>query len=95
MMKDADDWDYILNYTDALFYCLSNGIASRTGLSLEDAHEETWVLFEQGCFKLVGTDDSIGVVPCHSDDDRCAAMEQNQRLADYRRHVIEAAVAAA
>jgi hypothetical protein len=37
-MKDADDWDYILNTVDALFYDLSKGIVSRTGLSLVDAH---------------------------------------------------------
>jgi hypothetical protein len=95
MIKDTDDWDYILNYTDALFYCLSNGIASRTGLSLEDAHEKTWVLFEGGYFKLKTTDsDSVGVVPCHSDDDRCAAREENGPLACYRQRVIEDAVAA-
>ena len=41
-MKDADDWDFILNTVDALFYGLSNGIASRTSLSLVDSHEGLW-----------------------------------------------------
>jgi hypothetical protein len=81
---------------DALFYRLSNGIASPTGLSLVDSHEGLWASFAQGCFKLRGGDDeSIGVVPCHSDEDRRAAAAQNKRLVDYRRHVIEQAIAAA
>ena len=95
-MKDTDDWDYVLDTIDALFYHLAVGIGVRADMSLADAHEEAWVLFENGYFRLrCGDDDSVGVVPCHSDGDRCAAKEQNKRLADYRRHVIEEAVAAA
>jgi hypothetical protein len=64
-MKDIDDWEFILDTVDALFYGLSNGIASRTNMSLVDSHEQAWVLFEQGCFRLrCGDDDSIGVEPC-------------------------------
>ena len=95
-MKYADDWNYVLDTVDALFYRLAVGIISRADMSLADAHEEAWVLFEQGGFRLrCGDDDSVGVVPCHSDEDRSAAIEQNKPLADYRRHVIEAAFAAA
>ena len=63
----------------------------------EAAHEEAWVLFEQGYFRLVneGDDASLGVEPCYSRNERNAAMKQNRRLADYRRRVIEKAVAAA
>ena len=94
-MKDADDWDFILNTVDALFYRVANGIVSRADISLADAHEELWTTFEQGCFKLrCGDDDSVGVVPCHGEDRR-AAKKQNKPLASYRRYVIEAAVAAA
>ena len=96
MMRDADAWEFILDTVEALFYRLAVGIAGRADMSLADAHEETWELFEQGAFRLrCGDDDSVGVVPCHSDEDRSAAIEQNKPLADYRRHVIEAAVAAA
>jgi hypothetical protein len=99
LMKDAADWDYLINYTDALFYRLAVGIACRANMSLEDAHEELWSSFEQGHFKLKpgdgDDDDSVEVVPCDGDDDRRAAMEQNQPLAGYRQRVIEAAVAAA
>jgi hypothetical protein len=94
-MKDADDWEFILDTVDALFYGLANGIASRENISLVDSHEGLWESFEQGFFRLVGTDDGVGVVPCPDDEDRRAAMAQNQPLADYRRHVIEEAVAAA
>ncbi|MDR6306763.1 hypothetical protein GGQ85_004499 [Nitrobacter vulgaris] len=44
---------------------------------------------------MVGTADNVDIVPCHSHDDRRAAIEQNKPLADYRRRVIEEAVAAA
>jgi hypothetical protein len=52
------------------------------------------VLFEQGVFRLqCGDDDSeVGIVPCHSDEDRRAARKQNKPLADYRQRVIEGAV---
>ena len=39
MTKDADDWDFIFNYTDALFYRLAVGITSRADMSLADCHE--------------------------------------------------------
>ena len=42
-----------------------------------------------------GDDASLGVEPCYSRNERDAAMKQNRRLADYRRRVIEEAVAAA
>jgi hypothetical protein len=79
---------------DALFCSVADGIASGTGMSLEGleaAHEEIWTLFEGGYFKLAGTDDNVGIVPCHSHDERRAVAEQNKPLADYRRHVIEEA----
>ena len=93
-MKDRSDWDFIPNYTDELFYRLALSVAYRSNISLADAHEESWVLFEQGCFRLrCGDDDSeVSVVPSHSDEDRRAAMKQNKPLADYRQRVIEAAV---
>ena len=96
-MKDADDWNIILETVDALFCSLADGIARRAHMTEEAAHEEAWVLFEQGYFRLVneGDDASLGVEPCYSRNERDAAMKQNRRLADYRRRVIEEAVAAA
>ena len=96
-MKDDDDWDIMLETVNALFCSLADGIARRAGMTEEAAHEEAWTLFEQGYFKLVneGDDASLGVEPCYSQNARHAAMKQNRRLADYRRRVIEEAVAAA
>ena len=93
-MKDADDWNIILETVDALFCSLADGIARRAGLTEEVAHEEAWTLFEQGYFKLVneGDDASLGVEPCYSRNARQAAMEENRQLANYRRHVMEDAV---
>ena len=93
-MKDCSDWDFILNCTDELFYRLALSVACRSNISLADAHEESWVLFEQGAFRLqCGDDESeFAIVPSHSEEDRRAAMKQNKPLADYRRRVIEAAV---
>ena len=90
-MKDRSDWDYILTYTDALFYRLADGIARRVNMSLVDSHEQAWVLFEQGQFKLKpGAGESVvEVVPCYGDNDQRAAMEQNKPLACYRRQVID------
>ena len=88
-MKDDDDWNIILETVDALFCSLADGIARRAGMTEEAAHQEAWTLFEQGYFKLVneGEDDSVGVEPCYSCNERHAAMKQNRRLADYRRRV--------
>ena len=96
-MKDADDWNIILETVDALFCSLADGIARRAGMTEEAAHEEAWTLFERGYFRLVneGDDASLGVEPCYSRNERHIAIKQNRPLADYRRHVIEEAVAAA
>ena len=88
-MMDADDLGVILETVDALFCSVADGIAGSTGM--EAAHEEIWTLFEEGYFKLVGTDDNVGIVPCHSHDERRVAAEQNKPLSDYRRRVIEEA----
>jgi hypothetical protein len=90
-MKDADDLAVTLETVDALFCSVADGIASGTGTNMEAAHEEIWTLFEGGYFKLGGTDDNVGIVPCHSHDERRLAAEQNKRLVDYRRRVIEEA----
>ena len=91
MNDDTSDWNLIFETVDALFFSLADGIACRAGMSLEYAHEEAWTLFENGYFKLVGTDDNIGVVPCLSDNERRLAAEQNKPLSDYRRRVIDEA----
>jgi len=91
MNDDTSNWNLIFETVDALFFSLADGIACRAGMSLEYAHEEAWTLFENGYFKLVGTDDNIGVVPCLSDNERRLAAEQNKPLSDYRRRVIDEA----
>ena len=79
-MKDRSDLDFILNYTDKFFYRLALSVACRSNISLAGAHEESWVLFGQGVFRLqCGDDDSeVGIVPSHSDEDRRAAIKQNK-----------------
>ena len=60
-MKDADNWDFILNTVETMFISLADGIAGRADMSSEDAHEGLWESFEQGCFRLrCGDDDSVG-----------------------------------
>jgi hypothetical protein len=77
-MKDADDWDFILNTVDALFYRLSNGIASPTGLSLVDSHEGLWASFAQGCFKLRGPATMKASASCHAIATRIAAPRRRR-----------------
>ena len=57
-MKDADDWDFILN-ADALFYSLALGIGARADMNLADCHEGLWTSFEQGQFKLKPGDGDV------------------------------------
>jgi hypothetical protein len=91
-----DDWSYVLNHTDALFYRLAVIIADRADMSLVDCHEGLWASFEKGHFRLKpGDDNDVGVEPCHGDSARRLAAEHNKPLAAYRRGVIEEAVAAA
>jgi hypothetical protein len=89
MMDADDDLGVVLETVDALFCSVADGTAGSTGM------EAIWTLFEEGYLKLAGTDDNLGIVPCHSDDERRTAAEQNKPLADYRRRVIEEAVASA
>ena len=92
-MKDADDLAVTLETVDALFCSVADSIARSMGTSMEDEHQYIWKLFEDGYFRVVGTDDNVGIVPCHSHDERRLAAEQNKRLVDYRRRVIEEAQA--
>ena len=66
---------------------VADDIVSGTGMSLEAAHQEIWTLFEGGYF--TDTDGNLGIVPCHSHEERRIAAEQNKPLADYRRNVIK------
>ena len=45
-MKDRSDWDFILDYTDALFYRLAIGVGTRADMSLVDSHDSLWASFE-------------------------------------------------
>lgn len=40
MKDDLDDWAYVLNTVEALFYRLALGVGVRTNISLADCHEQ-------------------------------------------------------
>jgi thiamine pyrophosphokinase len=89
-MKDAADWEFVLNTVDKLFYHLALGIGGRMDMTLADVHEALWSSFEQGQFKLKpgdDDDDDVEVVPCECLYDRRVAIEQNKALANYRQLV--------
>ena len=82
-MKDCADWEFILNFTDALFYRIAIGIGVRADMSLADCHEEYGHRSSRGVFGWLAPMTASASSPI--DDARRSAMEQNKPLANYRR----------
>jgi hypothetical protein len=74
---------------DALFRIIAEETAARESISLEDAQEGMWALFESGLIRPVSDSDGMGIEPCLSRNERRAAARKNKLLADYRRRIGE------
>jgi hypothetical protein len=77
LMKD-DVLRNMLETVDAVFSITAEETADRENISLEDAREGMWALFEAGFIRLVSHSDSMGIEPCLSRNERRAGREEEQ-----------------
>ena len=82
----------MLETVDAVFSITAEETADRENISLEDAQEGMWALFEAGFIRLVSHSDSMGIELCLSRNERRAAAKKNKLLANYRRRIGEGAL---
>jgi hypothetical protein len=73
---------------DALFRLIAEKTVASENVSLEEAQEGMWALLERGFLKLVDSDDSLGVEPCTSRNERRLAAKGNRALVSYRRRLL-------
>ena len=77
---------------DALFGLLAEKAAAQSGISIEEAIEESWSLLERGCLRLVARDDGhLGVELCESRAEQRVQAGKNRRLVEFRRQMAPAA----
>jgi hypothetical protein len=77
---------------DALFGLLAEKAAAQSGISIEEAIEESWSLLERGCLRLVARDDGhLGVELCESRAEQRVQAGKNRRLVELRRQIAPAA----
>ena len=90
-MSEDEALSETFRFADVVFRKLAAGTAASDGVTFEEAHRETWQLYELGYLKLVGEGDRLSVRACIARADRRAAAKQNQLLAAYWRRTIFAA----
>jgi hypothetical protein len=91
LMKD-DVLRNMLEIVDVVFGITAEETADRENISLEDAQEGMWALFEAGFIRLVSHSDSMSIELCLSRNERRAAAKKNKLLANYRRCIGEGAL---
>ena len=85
-------WPDAVRIVDALFRIYAEQAAAQDGISIEDALEVAWSLFERGCMRVVSRDaEHVGVEMCESRAEQRAQAAENRRLVEFRRRMIQPA----
>jgi hypothetical protein len=80
----------MIKIVDALFRSLAEKAAAETDVSIEDAIDGSWSLFECGFFRLVARDDGhVGVEPCRENRaEQSMQATENRPLVELRRQML-------
>jgi hypothetical protein len=79
----------MIKILDVLFRDLAEKAAARDNISIEDAVDASWTLFEAGFLRLVADDDEhIGVEPCGNRAEQRAQARKNRSLVELRRQLL-------
>jgi hypothetical protein len=79
----------LVKMVDALFRPVAERAAARDNISIEDAVDASWTLFEAGFLRLVTDDDEhIGVEPCDNRAEQRAQARKNKPLVELRRQLL-------
>lgn len=85
-MQD-DVLDNFYKIADATFRMFAEQAATEN-VTIEEALEESWSLYERGFLRLVSYDEGLRLVPCVGQSERRAAAKQNATLSGYRRRLL-------
>ena len=81
-------WPEAVRIVDALFRVYAEQAFAQEGISIEDALEVAWSLFERGCMRVVSRDaEHVGVEMCESRAEQRAQAAENRRLVEFRRRM--------
>jgi hypothetical protein len=79
----------LVKMVDTLFRPVAERAAARDNISIEDAVDASWTLFEAGFLRLVTDDDEhIGVEPCDNRAEQRAQARRNKPLVELRRRLL-------
>jgi hypothetical protein len=75
---------------DVVFRDVAEKAAAKNNISIEDAIEGSWALFEAGFLRLVARDDDrVGMEPCRENRvEQRAQAKKNRPLVELRRRVL-------
>jgi hypothetical protein len=80
----------MVKIVDVVFRGMAEKAAAENDISIEDAIEGSWTLFEAGFLRLVaGDDDRVGVEPCRKTRaEQRAQATRNKPLVELRRRLL-------
>jgi hypothetical protein len=79
----------LVKMVDALFRPVAERAAARDNISIEDAVDASWTLFEAGFLRLITNDDEhIGIEPCDNRAEQRAQSRRNKPLVELRRQLL-------
>jgi hypothetical protein len=80
----------MVKIVDVLFRGMAEKAAAENDISIEDAIEGSWTLFEAGFLRLVaGDDDRVGIKPCReARAEQRAQARRNSPLVELRRRLL-------
>jgi hypothetical protein len=79
----------MIKILDVLFRELAEKAAARDNISIEDALDGSWTLFEAGFLRLVTDDDEhVGIEPCDNRAEQRAQARRNRPLVELRRRLL-------
>jgi hypothetical protein len=79
----------MIKILDVLFRDLAEKAAARDNISIEDALDGSWTLFEAGFLRLVTDDDEhVGIEPCDNRAEQRAQARRNKPLVELRRRLL-------
>jgi hypothetical protein len=77
----------MVKIVDGLFRGMAERAAAENNISIEDAIEGSWILFEAGFLRLVARDDGrVGMEPCRENRaEQLAQAGKNRPLVEFKR----------
>jgi hypothetical protein len=88
--EEQETDEAMVKIVDVVFRRMAEKAAAENNISIEDAIEGSWALFEAGILRLVARDDDrVGIEPCRENRvEQRAQAKKNRPLVELRRRVL-------